>query len=371
MKTAPVIRPWSPSGIAIAASVVCLLLGAYRIGRHSFWFDELVSFYLSTTDWSSFWRTVSVREANMVLYYFLLRFWVHIGSSESAIRAMSLAFSVAAVPMIFVLGRRLFGARMGAIASLLLAVNAFNIWSSQEARSYSLVLLLVLTASFLFVRALENPSLQNWAWYCLVAAAAFYAHLFTILVIIAHFCSILLLPNWRSLPWKRYFSAGLAICVLDFPLLFFVKTHNAGQLSWVPKPTLHSLYVAFGILTGSAGISLIVAYLSVMALAAWHAFQARHRSAQEVWKWQFLLIWFAFPIACLLTFSLVRRPVFLDRFLMMCLPPLVLLAAAVIASLRKDAYKQVCVLGGWSYPDMVSTTIAIGIRKTGGVRLLT
>ncbi len=289
------LRLWSPGGVALAASAICLLLGTYRLGRQSLWFDELVSLYLSTTDWISFWRTVSVREANMVLYYILLRFWVHVGSSELAIRAMSLAFSVAAVPMVFLLGRRLFGARVGAMASLLLAVNAFNIKYSQEARSYALVLFLIISASFLFVRAMENPSFRNWGWYCLAASASFYAHLFTILVIIGHFCSILLVPNWRSLPWKRYLIGGLAICLLEFPLLLFIRTHNAWQLSWVTRPTIHSVYVAFDMLTGSAGVYLISAYLIVLTLAAWNTFQTYQGSRQEAWKWLFLIVWFAFP----------------------------------------------------------------------------
>jgi mannosyltransferase len=335
------VRLWSPGGVALAASAICLLLGTYRLGRQSLWFDELISLYLSTTDWISFWRTVSVREANMVLYYILLRFWVHVGSSEFAIRALSVAFSVAAIPMVFLLGRRLFGARVGAMASVLLAVNAFNIKYSQEARSYTLVLLLITAASLLFIRAMENPSVRNWAWYCLAASAAFYAHLFTILVIIAHFGCILLLPNWRSLRWKRYIIAGLAICLLDFPLVLFIKTHNSGQLSWVTRPTIHSLYVAFDMLTGSAGVYLISAYLILLVFAAWNTFRAYGDSRQEAWKWLLLIVWFVFPIACILTFSFLRRPVFVPRYLIMCLPPLVLLAAAVISSLRRQAV-QVC-----------------------------
>jgi mannosyltransferase len=334
-------NPWT---VVVAASVFCFLLGAYRLGRQGLWFDELVSLYLSTTDWGSFWRIVSAKEANMVLYYVLLRPWLHFGTSEFAIRAMSLVLSVAAIPMVFLLGRRLFGVRTGVIASLLLAASAFNIKYAQEARSYSLVLLLVLAAGFLFVRAMGDPSVRNWAWYCLTASAAFYAHFFSLLVIVAHFCSILWVPNRRSLPWKRYIAAGLVFAALTSPLLVFIKTRNAGQLSWVQKPTMNSAYVAFETLTGFGGEYLVGMYLALLGLAGWCGVRTYHRSRQDGWKWLFLGLWFALPIACLLTFSLVRRPVFVDRYLMICLPPLILLTAAIISNWRRRAV-QAAVLG--------------------------
>jgi mannosyltransferase len=158
----------------VAATILCFLLGAYHLSRQGLGFDELVSLYLSTTDWGSFWRTVSGKEANMIFYYLLLRTWLHLGTSEFAIRAMSLVLSVATIPMVFLLGRRLFGVRTGLIASLLLAVSGFNIKYAQDARSYSLVLLLILAAGLLFVRAIGDPSVRNWGSYCLAAAAAFY-----------------------------------------------------------------------------------------------------------------------------------------------------------------------------------------------------
>ena len=89
------------------------------------------------------WR----READMSLYYFLLHGWLLFGGSEFFVRSFSVLFAVASVPAIYLLGRQLFDSRVGLIAAALLAVNAYLVQYSQDARSYSLMVLLGLLSS--------------------------------------------------------------------------------------------------------------------------------------------------------------------------------------------------------------------------------
>ena len=109
--------------------------------------DEIVSVAIARLDWGTFWRVVSRSEANMVLYYGLLHFWINLGESEVAVRSISALAGCLVVPVIYSLGRRMFGTRVALISALLLAVNAFHIKFSQEARSYTLVVLLTALSS--------------------------------------------------------------------------------------------------------------------------------------------------------------------------------------------------------------------------------
>jgi len=54
----------------------------------------------------------------------------------------------------------------------------------------------------------------------------------------------------------------------------------------------------------------------------------------EIWRSQFLLIWLLFPVALTVLLSFAR-PVFLARYLIFCLPALLILAAAGLARLRQ------------------------------------
>jgi len=114
------------------------LLRVIHLGTRSLWIDEGSSAVVARLDLHQFIRLVTTVEANMVLYYALLRFWMSWGDSETFIRALSVLFAVATLPLVYMLGARLFNTRVGLIGALLLSINAFHIRYAQEARGYSL-----------------------------------------------------------------------------------------------------------------------------------------------------------------------------------------------------------------------------------------
>src|SRR5271169_4140946 len=141
------------------AGIVALgaLLRWIHIGEGSMWIDEAGSVTLARLPLDRFLRTLWQYEANMAFYYGVLRAWIHLGDSESVLRSFSALCGTAAVAALYDLGRRLRGVRAGLVAAALLSVNMFHIWFSQETRSYSLtVLLLVLSLRF-FVEGIEDP----------------------------------------------------------------------------------------------------------------------------------------------------------------------------------------------------------------------
>lgn len=92
------------------------------------------------------------------LYYWLLHGWIAaFGEGDTAVRVLSAVFAVAALPLVWALGRRVAGARGAWWAIGLFALNPFLLRYSTETRMYSLVTLLVLAGWLLVRRALEAP----------------------------------------------------------------------------------------------------------------------------------------------------------------------------------------------------------------------
>src|SRR5580693_9895098 len=91
----------------------------------------------------------------MAAYYVLLRPWLYFGYGEGTVRLLSVIPGVISIPVMYVLGVRLFGRRTALVATLLLALNACAIFVSQEARAYSFVMLAVLLSTYLFVRLVD------------------------------------------------------------------------------------------------------------------------------------------------------------------------------------------------------------------------
>jgi hypothetical protein len=87
--------------------------------------------------------------------------------------------------------------------------------------------------------------------------------------------------------------------------------------------------------TGNGGLRLFALYLIPVLLAgfgAWKAWRANGRKLDN-WSRAFLLAWLIFPILVVLVVSLAL-PLFVNRYLIPCLPALVLIAAAGITSIR-------------------------------------
>ncbi len=139
--------------IAIGAALRMLHLGA-----PSFWLDEALSVDFARLPWPRFVQLMQTRELNMLPYYLLLRAWIHLGTAEWIVRSLSVICSITTLPILYRLGVRLFGVRVGQIGVTLLALHPYHIRFAQEARGYSLMVLLVTASTLLLVRATEFSS---------------------------------------------------------------------------------------------------------------------------------------------------------------------------------------------------------------------
>ena len=84
------------------------------------------------------------------LYYFLLHFWMKlVGTSDFSVRALSGLLSIATLPFVFVVARRLWNLRTAAVAVAVTSVTPYAIYFATETRMYSMVMLEV--AVFLMV----------------------------------------------------------------------------------------------------------------------------------------------------------------------------------------------------------------------------
>jgi mannosyltransferase len=319
---------------------VGLALRFAHLTSKPFWFDECFSVELARLRWGSFLRVLWWREANMSLYYALLRAGLHFGQSEFFIRSFSILFAVATIPAIYWLARQLYDRKIALLAAALFTVNAYNVRYSQEARSYTLFVLLATLSCGLFVSWLRKPSRGKHIGYILTSVLAVYAHFYALLLIAVQWMvlRLFLAPNPenareavapRHIPWK---VIGIGI----FPLLVFIATTGAGPIRWMHRPGLHDLLTFWRDISGGSNwlLPAIFALACIAGAAMAGKRLIRRDQTWETWRIQFLLVWLLFPIVLTVGLSFLR-PVFLPRFLIFCQPALLILAAAGIAQLRR------------------------------------
>src|SRR5208283_2032042 len=115
-----------------------------------------------------------------------------------------------------------------------LGFSPTNVYYSQEARSYTLTILLVLLSSYFFVRAVEDGRRKYWVLWTIISILAFYSHDFSALVLVAQACSLFFR---KRPPWKPVIIGGLVILAAALPGLTYVFRASPENLHFIWMPT--------------------------------------------------------------------------------------------------------------------------------------
>ena len=132
--------------VVLALFAVALAVRLFNLTYHSLWFDEVMSTFWAAKPAAEIWRVglTLTQDKHPPLYYLLLRGWgilLHtvyppVDTNDWAVRSLGALIGAAAVLPVYGIGARLGERRAGAIGALLLALNPFLVWYSQEARMF-------------------------------------------------------------------------------------------------------------------------------------------------------------------------------------------------------------------------------------------
>jgi uncharacterized membrane protein len=313
----------------------------------SFWLDEIASVVIARIPGNSFWHWLWTEEGNMALYYVMLRPWLGIHLGEATVRLLSVLPGIASIPVIYLLGRRLFGRGTGLLSALLLAVSTCAVVYSQEGRSYSWLVLGTIVSTYLFVRLIARPTYAMAFAYAFAAGVSFYFHYFGLLVPLAHTVSLLALPKDRR-PSKPLAFAGALIAALAAPVLCMIHIQPAHHLDWVAKPSLLELYHLGVFLAAESGKGvgplLLVIELVLIGLFFCSLWAAKRASSDpDLWPRALIASCLLTPIVISLLVSVVR-PVFFHRFLIICLPAWTIAVAVGANSVSQLRWKASAIL---------------------------
>ncbi len=366
--------------------LLCLLVfGAavgfdlYRLGAPSIWFDEAFSVELARQPLPVLWHIIWGPEPNMELYYLFLHFWLGLtgllgfNPVEAVVRLPSALFAALASVMVFLLGRRFLGIVAGITGAGLFTLNYLQLTYAQQTRTYSLQLLLTCIAWFaLFALLTRETHTKRW-WACFIIAStlAVYAHLFSMLILVAQviaFGGLLLLPGpWRAtarLRLRAFIVSMVIVGVLIAPML--LESLHGPKTGWLPVPHLHEIYTLFQLITTSSNSYLLILFVlcfcAVMLALLPYSSDSRPlleritfyqpNDAQSEGKLKQLLpityslvCWFFVPIILSFIVSQGSIRLFSTRYLVTVLPPLFLLVGLTIGALRWRVVQAALMLG--------------------------
>ncbi len=318
----------------LALLLLAFGLRAYHLGHQELRGDEAFGYFFSlrpVTDIVT--ATIELQEPHPVASYLVQKGWLTLaGSSEAALRFVSLWFSVLAVALITRLGRRLgLTPLVCVVAGLLMAVSPYLIWHAQDARMYSMSLALTLASMWLAVEWLVGEEdRRRWRWalaYVAVSWMALHTHYFAAFVLIAQNLFVIGLAvverRWRSLllPWLLIQAA---LGLLYLPWLVRASATLTGYGGNGDSPGFVDMVTrALGVFAVGEAVTaqqrevLAFVALLLLALGTWRLAASGSRARRAS-----ILLWLYLALPVLATWlSALQRPIFNERYLAAAAPP--------------------------------------------------
>jgi hypothetical protein len=140
---------WTVVGLTAAAA----LLRFATLDLQSFGDPETYTVLLVRMGFADMLDAIPRLEGTPPLYYVLAYGWSELfGTGEVGLRSFSALVSTAVVPVTFLAARQVAAGRAALLAAGLVTVNPLLVWFAQEARAYSLLVLLSTAALLFFLR---------------------------------------------------------------------------------------------------------------------------------------------------------------------------------------------------------------------------
>ncbi|HUP27671.1 MAG TPA: glycosyltransferase family 39 protein, partial [Chloroflexia bacterium] len=373
-------------GVQIGAlSLLALLLRRYHLGDESLWFDEADIVARAGQPLGELARGFTQAGENGPLYTLLLHFWLglisaipplqkalHIlfgASYEGPVRGLAMLFGAGAVPLIYLLGRKIGGHLLGLLAAILLAINPFHIWHSQDAKMYSLLVLLTIATTLLYIEAWERNRVVLWAGFVVCTWIMLTTHSMAALVLLAQIAAAPFLARVqrskalggysgdppesavRYQARQRWVGWGWAMLLVLTPLfpiaslrIAALVTNTADLGGWYSPASLPDIIGTIGVtfavnrapeLWEAVG-ALALALLAAAGVASFLS-KSSPNTESEAGRNGYAPLVVALVVLPLSVFWLVtlKVPLFQARYLIMSLPPYLLLASAGLLYLRR------------------------------------
>ena len=244
------------------------------------------------------------------LYFLALRIWLKFfGNSVAAIRSFSAIISLLTFPCIYWLCQELFQSKwVSWTAVALTAISPVHIVYAQEARQYSLWIVMILISSAILLRAIRKKNKINRLLYGVTVSLGLYTHLFFALVAFGHGIYVILTERFKFNRVSLSYLSALLIPLFAFgPWLWilFTQPPTPGIVSWMddtPSPLFMAIrlagvisrtFVDLGISPNDSLFSMLLlapVILILFVLIGYSLYFVFRHSSERVWLFIFTLV---------------------------------------------------------------------------------
>ena len=194
-------------GLLVLLLLVAAGLRLHQLGAQSLWYDEGVSYGYTQRSLAELIPALG-QDVHPPAYALLLSAYAQLtGTTEFALRSLSVWASLISIALLYALGRRLYGPVAGLAAASFGSLNSFSIYYAQEARMYALLGAIACASMLLCLLFWRAAGPKRWRWGLALAcvnALGLYTQYSYALILIAQGLLALawLLADLRARRWQ-------------------------------------------------------------------------------------------------------------------------------------------------------------------------
>ncbi len=273
--------------------------------------------------------TVRLDGVNPPVYYLGVKFIsAFLGEGEAALRALSVIAGMFAVWIAYRVGLEVGGWIGGIAASWIWAFHPMTVWFSRDARPYALVAFLGITLVWLYLRLRNGGSLKLWLLAFLVLALGQLTHYFFFLL--SGILVLISLVEIRDQP--GLFRGTALITVAAFLPLggwigwYFSQPNPSLGIGWISHPVPSDIWLTlWNLLSGYGGVYTGATIIFGLGIGLLIVFSLRDPD-QGGWMASIAGLGLLLPVGAVWILS-QRRPVYVDRYFIVLLPLIAVMAA--------------------------------------------
>ncbi|MGE5831850.1 MAG: glycosyltransferase family 39 protein [Methanomicrobiales archaeon] len=224
--------------VLLVLTILGAFLRLFQLGAASLWLDEASTLTFARESVTQIWGSLSsATEFHPPLFYWMEHAMLAFGDGEVVLRIIPAIFGILTIPVFYLLGAEILDRNTGLLAAALLTFSPFQIYYSQEARDYAMMLFFFSLAFLFFLRLLRSWGRRDALLFGVFSALAFWAHFYAFVPIVALLIFVLAVKA-KEMARDPRSAIPLVISILVFSLLTLPLIYYAVQL--------------FGKITGSA-----------------------------------------------------------------------------------------------------------------------
>jgi mannosyltransferase len=325
-KTTPRQKLW------VFVTIVASMLGVTAISKfilihQSIRLDEAQTLWQTSHSVPGLLKVVA-EDVHVPLYHLMVHFWLlYVGNTVDSVRILSLIFFLVTIPFVYLLGRQVMSYKWSLLGTVIFSFLPFMNWYANEARMYTLLVMLAVINQYFFVRVMRRKPF-GWTGYALSAMIGVYSHYFFIFNLVAE--GIYFLANRKYFPpktFRKLLGLGVLLAAILAPWLhYFVALGSAAATRpMVPKPSTVDFFNAYSqFIFGFQDDRINTILVSCWPILVVFAFFAVRRAKGVNRAVQFMITIGLLPVLLAYGLSLVVQPFFLSRYMISSVAALVL-----------------------------------------------